>query len=111
MHTEGPAQLLSIRPGMRLRTRSGGTEVLVVRAPQRPVDLRCAGDRMAADRAAGQEPAGDSDPATSGVLVGKRYTDPAGELELLCIKPGRGPLTLDAEELRMMAARELPSSD
>ena len=42
---------------------------------------------------------GDAAPSPDGVLLGKRYTDEATGIEVLCTKPGPGPLTVDGREL------------
>jgi hypothetical protein len=52
------------------------------------------------------------DPAFSaGTTMGKRYTDPAGTFELLCVKPGAGSLSIDGVAMQLKDAKPLPSSD
>jgi hypothetical protein len=46
-----------------------------------------------------------------GTKMGKRYTDAAGTLELLCIKPGAGSLSVDGVALQHKDAKPLPASD
>ena len=46
-----------------------------------------------------------------GSLLGKRYVNAAGNLELLCVKPGDGSLAADGESLVLKEAKPLPSSD
>lgn len=46
-----------------------------------------------------------------GTLLGKRYVNEAGDLELLCIKPGDGSLAVDDAALVLKEAKALPSSD
>ena len=46
-----------------------------------------------------------------GTLLGKRYVNEAGELELLCTKPGDGSLAVAGEALVLKEAKPLPSSD
>jgi hypothetical protein len=46
-----------------------------------------------------------------GTLLGKRYINEAGDLELLCIKPGDGSLAVGAVALALKEAKALPSSD
>jgi hypothetical protein len=46
-----------------------------------------------------------------GTLLGKRYVNEAGDLELLCIKPGDGSLAVDGVALGLKEAKALPSSD
>ena len=52
------------------------------------------------------------DPAAAqGSALGKRYVSEAGDLELLCVKPGQGSLAVGAKLLRLKEAKQLPSSD
>jgi hypothetical protein len=44
-----------------------------------------------------------------GTLLGKRYVNEAGDLELLCIKPGDGSLAIDGVALGLKEAKALPS--
>lgn len=58
------------------------------------------------------ETTGGLDPQfAGGTLVGKRYTDSANTLELLCTKSGEGNLSLSGISLEAKAAASLPSSD
>ena len=59
-------------------------------------------------------PAGGGTPrpdASGGTLLGKRYVSQAGDLELLCTKPGQGSLACDGKPLVVKGAKPLPSSD
>jgi hypothetical protein len=47
----------------------------------------------------------------SQIQVGKRYVSESGDLELLCVKGGRGELAADGEPLRLKESRPLPTSD
>ena len=49
--------------------------------------------------------------AAEGTQLGKRYTNEAGDLELLCTKPGKGSLGCDATLLTIKGAKPLPASD
>ena len=42
--------MTEIAPGQRLRSQAHGTEVIVVRAPDQPVELTCGGSPMTAER-------------------------------------------------------------
>jgi hypothetical protein len=44
-------------------------------------------------------------------LIGKRYTDESGDLELLCTKGGEGALSEGEVLLSVKGAKPLPSSD
>ncbi|MFN2536653.1 MAG: hypothetical protein ABR549_00695, partial [Mycobacteriales bacterium] len=48
---------------------------------------------------------------STGTELGKRYTDPGNEVEVLCTRPGTGTLSLDGAPLEQLSARTLPSSD
>jgi hypothetical protein len=43
--------------------------------------------------------------------MGKRYTNEAGDIEILCTKPGEGGLAVDGTPLEVKGAKPLPSSD
>jgi hypothetical protein len=86
-------------------------EVVVVTAPAGEVDLRCGGHPMvpvdqAAPRDHAAEPGFDG-----GLLIGKRYTDESGSLELLCTKAGTSSLSVGDHVLAIKGAKPLPSSD
>ena len=48
---------------------------------------------------------------TRGTLIGKRYVDAAGTVELLCVKPGKGSLAIAGVALQLKDAKPLPASD
>ena len=50
---EGRAVGMQLKAGTRLRSATDACEVVVVRAPAEPVDLRCGGHPMLADRRRG----------------------------------------------------------
>ena len=102
---------VELKPGARFRSAVGETEVVVIKAPDGAVDLRCGGHPVV--------PIGDDPPAGLSVepgfdgdtLIGKRYTDATGTLELLCSKGGTGTLAAGTEVLGLKDAKPLPSSD
>jgi hypothetical protein len=101
---------MELKPGTRLRSQTCSAEVIVVRPPDREVDLRCGGAAMVpvGDEVAGQP----VDTAhRDGTLLGKRYADPETGIELLCTKAGEGSLSLGAAPLPLKDAKPLPSSD
>jgi hypothetical protein len=68
----------------------------------------------------GGAPMGDARPAeagamnadhSNGTLMGKRYVDADGKYELLCVKPGKGSLSVDGVALSVKDAKPLPASD
>ena len=65
------------------------------------------------DEAGGEAPAGASisDDAQEGTQIGKRYINEAGDLEVLCTKPGDGSLAAGGATLTIKGAKPLPSSD
>lgn len=73
------------------------------------ITVECGGAPMAEDKPA---EAGSPDPAFSeGTNMGKRYVDEAGTVELLCVKPGKGSLSIGGVALAIKDAKPLPSSD
>jgi len=104
--TEGAA--VELRTGQRLHCEVCASSVVVVRSAGGAVALECDGRPLgtAAPSPAGGAPAGDG-----GTLMGKRYTDDDGALELLCVRGGAGTLVADGRPLRLKEARALPSSD
>jgi hypothetical protein len=97
-----------LKAGMKLKSAVCDTEVLVVKVPASGV-LACGGAPMVAERT-GEK--GAIDPAFAETTkMGKRYTDASATLEVLCIKPGAGSLSLDGVALHLKDAKPLPSSD
>jgi hypothetical protein len=103
--------MTEIAAGKRLRSQACGTEVIVVRAPDRPVELTCGGSPMTAEPAAAGSPAPPQPAPGEGAQLGKRYVDDATGLELLCTKPGTGVPAADGRELTLKTAKPLPASD
>lgn len=98
-----------LRPGDRLASTVCTTTVVVIRAPagRRPL-IACGGSPMVpADSAQQPRPGGD----TATTLIGKRYVDATGAVELLCISSGPGELSCDGAVMTTKAAKPLPASD
>lgn len=98
-----------MNPGSRHRSQVCATEVIVVRATDGV--LSCGGYPMVelgqpVDERLQLDPA-----RAGGSLLGKRYSDAAGELEVLVTKAGDGSLHLGEEILDQKQAKALPSSD
>jgi hypothetical protein len=94
-----------MKPGTRLKSAACDGEVVVIRYGGG--EIGCGGAAMSE---AGGE--GALDPALAGgALMGKRYVDAAGTVELLCVKAGKGSLTLDGAVLGTKDAKPLPASD
>ncbi len=101
---------VELKAGGRFQSSVCETQVVVVKAPGDPVDLRCGGQPMAP--AGGDAGSGTPDPAfAEGTTMGKRYVDPDGTLELLCSKPGAGSLSIGDVALSIKDAKPLPASD
>jgi hypothetical protein len=101
---------LQLSPGSRLRSVADATEVVVVRPPAEPIDLRCGGHPMVPldSDAPAATPSPDH---AGGTLLGKRYVDAGQTLEVLCTKPGDGSLSVGDEPLQVKEAKPLPASD
>jgi hypothetical protein len=99
---------MELRPGLKLNSAVSTAQVIVVRAPGGDVDVRCGGLPMVADDPS-QRAAGPVD--GEALLIGKRYSDDSGTLEVLCTKTGTGPLSLSDQPLTVKAAKPLPASD
>jgi hypothetical protein len=101
---------MELKAGTRLRSQTCSAEVIVVRPPDREVDLRCGGAAMVpvGEAVVTQPVAADHG---GGTLLGKRYADAETGIELLCTKAGEGALSLGTAPLLLKDAKPLPSSD
>lgn len=86
---------MTFKSGTRLSFPASACEVMLIRVPSTEGELTC----------------GDSDAAQDRILVGKRYADEESGLEVLCVKPGPGPLRFAGRDLVLRAAKPLPASD
>ena len=86
------------------------TSVIVMRASAGASVLTCGGVEMVEK---GQvAPPAEPDPAQlGGTQLGKRYSDQASAIEVLCLTSGEGSLALDGSPLSLQGARPLPASD
>ena len=108
---------MDLKPGSRWRSAVCDTEVVIVRAPAGPVTFRIGGagvfpadaghNRPTPDRGGAQPDAA----LAGGTLLGKRYTDEATGLQVLCVKPGDGTITVDGRPAAVVTPRPLPASD
>ncbi len=96
-----------MKPGKKLKSTACDTEVMVVRGAD--VVLECGGAPMTEERPA--EKAALNPAFAEGTKIGKRYTDAAGSIELLCTKAGQGSLSVGGVALQTKEAKPLPSSD
>jgi hypothetical protein len=102
--------MATLKAGSRLKSAVCDTQVMVIAAPAGDVALTCGGAPML--EAAANAPRGTVDPDhKNGTQIGKRYVNEAGDLELLCTKPGKGALGAGGKPLTVKGAKPLPSSD
>ena len=96
-----------MKPGTKLKSGVCDTEVMVIRGSGVTVD--CGGAPMLDQR---PETPGTPHPDLSeGTLIGKRYVDQSGSIELLCVKGGKGSLSVGGVKLSIKDAKPLPASD
>jgi hypothetical protein len=100
--------MTDLKPGTRLRSNVGHTEIIVVRPPATPVELWCGGQPMTVNLETGATATSSSEHDT---VLGKRYVDIETGLEVLCTKAGPGVLTVDGSPLTIKAPSALPASD
>ena len=96
-----------MKPGTKLKSAVCDTEVMVIRGSG--VVVECGGAPMAEERPAERGTLNLG--FAQGTLIGKRYVDAAGSLELLCVKPGKGSLSINGVALQLKDAKPLPASD
>jgi hypothetical protein len=99
------------KPGTRLRSVTCSTEVVIVRGPAEPTDLRCGGHPMVDISEEVAETSAVTAPFDGGSLVGKRYVNEDESIEVLCTKPGAGSLSIADDALTVKGAKPLPASD
>jgi hypothetical protein len=102
---------MKLAVGVRLRSQVCSTEVVLVRATDPGAELTCGGHPLVAHNA---EPTPGLTPeqrTSGGNLVGKRYVDAGGAVEVLVTKPGDGELAVNGEPLQVKSSKALPSSD
>jgi hypothetical protein len=96
-----------MKPGTRLKSAACDTEVMVIRSGNGTIE--CGGAPMGEAKPA--EAAELSSDFSGGTLMGKRYVDADGQYELLCVKAGKGSLSVDGVALVTKEAKPLPASD
>lgn len=103
--------MAELKPGTRIKSAVCDTELMVIAAPADAADVTCGG--AAVIPIDGEAPVGAAlDPdAAEGAQLGKRYVNEAGDLELLCTKPGKGSLAAGGTALTIKGAKPLPASD
>jgi hypothetical protein len=101
---------MQLKAGTRLRSATDACEVVVVRAPAEPVDLRCGGHAFLAVDAEGAAQSIEAG-FDQGTQLGKRYSDDELGLEVLCTKAGEGSISVGETLLDVKGAKPLPASD
>lgn len=96
-----------MKPGTRLKSAACDTEVMVIRSADGTIE--CGGAPMGETKT--DSPAPLAADFAAGTLMGKRYVDVDGQYELLCVKPGKGSLSVDGVALVVKDAKPLPASD
>ena len=102
--------MAAIKAGTRFKSAVCDTQVMVIAAPEGDLELSCGGSPLVdvtADASGGEIDADHK----NGTQIGKRYVNEAGDLELLCTKPGEGSLAAGGTPLVLKEAKALPSSD
>jgi len=101
---------MELKAGSRWTSAVSDVEVVVVKAPAGDVALHCGGHEMLP---LGTEGSGEAPEAglSEEIPVGKRFSNEAGDVELLITKAGTGTIQLNGETLGVKAAKPLPSSD
>jgi len=97
-----------MKPGTKLKSTTCDTEVMIIKAPA-DAEIACGGAPMSADTSVDSQTIDSA--FADGTLMGKRYVDEAGTVELLCVKAGAGSLSVNAIQLGIKDAKPLPSSD
>ena len=99
------------KAGTRLKSAVCSSELMIVVAPAGETTLTCGGAPVIELSAEAPADAAMDVEQKHGTQMGKRYTNEAGDIEVLCTKPGEGGLAVDGTALVIKGAKPLPSSD
>ena len=99
------------KPGARLKSAVSDAQIMVLRVPAQPLDLKCGGCDMLGPADAAPDGATLDEAFGGETLTGKRYVDAADSMEFLCTKGGAGVISVDGVILDVKQAKALPSSD
>jgi hypothetical protein len=108
---EPEERVVELKAGMRLRSATDTTEVIVVKSPTESIDLRCGGLAFEALDGEAGAPSPIAEGFEGGTQVGKRYADEEAGLEVLCTKGGSASISIGTEVLAPKGAKALPASD
>ena len=96
-----------MKPGTKLKSAVCDTEVMVIKGSG--ITVECGGAPMGEQK---PDTLGTLNPDfAGGTLMGKRYVDADATLELLCVKAGKGSLSVGGVALSTKDAKPLPASD
>jgi len=101
----------ALKPGARLASAVCSTEVVVVQVSDPQAVIECGGVAMVAVGSASPCSAAPRAGLDGGTLIGKRYGGPDAPVELLCVKAGRGSLSVGGVLLTQRSSKPLPASD
>ncbi|MDG1412047.1 MAG: hypothetical protein P8L46_08450 [Acidimicrobiales bacterium] len=101
--------MAELKPGARFQSTVCTTEVIVVKGAG-DVALTCGGAPMVT-AGTGEVSGTPADDAAEGTMLGKRYGNEAGTIELLATKAGDGSMAADGDALALAQAKTLPASD
>lgn len=100
---------MELKVGSRWTSAVSDVEIAVIKSPKRDIVLAC-GDQevlpLGTEKSGYVVISGDDE-----MLLGKRYTNQEGDLEILVTKGGSGILTADGAALVVKSPKPLPSSD
>jgi hypothetical protein len=102
---------MKLSAGTKLASAVCAMQAIVIRPPEQEGVLTAGDAPMAV---AGETPAAASqlsEPEAGHALPGKRYTDQASGLEVLCTKAGKAAMAFDGRALTLKEAKPLPASD
>ena len=102
---------MQLKTGARYRSQVCDAEFIVVRSLPGDIDLTCGGHPVIDIKAEPAPGCSLEEGVDGGLLLGKRYTDASGKLEVLITKSGKGTLALDGQPLVLKEAKPLPASD
>lgn len=99
----------AIKPGTRLKSVVCSGEAMVVKGID--VTITCGGVPMIGHQETHDGTAQADPEHMHQCLIGKRYVNAEGTLEMLCIKAGDGSFGVDGQMLMGKETKRLPSSD
>lgn len=102
---------LTLKPGTRVHSAVDSTELIAIKVPPGEIELTIGGVPAVLAGDDKGEGAAALDGHDGGTALGKRYTNTAATVELLCTKAGQSVPAVDGEVLALKEAKPLPASD